>query len=51
MSFRKPGNPMCLRAFCERVPAAIRVFYEQSFTLSAGILCVCVSHLVRVCKL
>jgi hypothetical protein len=35
---------MCLRAFCERVLAAIRVFYEQSFTLSAGLLCVCVSY-------
>jgi hypothetical protein len=47
MSLTKSGNSTGLRAFCERMPAAIRVPYEQSFTLPAvtsSVCKACVSH-------
>ena len=47
MSLHKSGNSLPPAAFCERTPAAIRVCYEQSFTLPAVSSSVCkawVSH-------
>jgi hypothetical protein len=46
MSLQKIGE-LAAPAFCERTPAAIRVSYEQSFTLPAVTSSVCkawVSH-------
>jgi hypothetical protein len=36
MSLSKSGNSTRARAFCERMPAAIRVSYEWLFTLHAA---------------
>jgi len=47
MSLPKIGELAAPDAFCERTPAAIRVSYEQSFTLPAVTSSVCkgwVSH-------
>ncbi len=47
MSLHKIGELAAPGAFCERTPAAIRVCYEESFTLPAVTSSVCkawVSH-------